>query len=63
MKFTQTFCKDKEFIELIKHKNKYDLVLSEIVQKNFYLSFTTKDYSDRINFYITDNITISCNLL
>ena len=55
MKFTEIFCYDKEFIERMKHKNNYDLVLSEINKKEI--------YSDRINFFITDNITISCLIL
>ena len=55
MEFTKIFCKDKEFIQLLKHKNKYDLVLLKI----------NKEYDDdgRIKIFITDNITISCNIL
>ncbi len=56
MKFTEVFCKDQEFIERIKHKNKYKLVLLEINKEE-------ELYSDRISFFVTDNITFSCNIL
>ncbi len=55
MKFTELFCKDQEFIERFKHKNKYKLVLLEINKEEL--------YSDRISFFVTDNITVSCNIL
>lgn len=62
MKFTKIFCQDIDFINQLAHKTKYDLVLLEIRNQNTEC-YKWSDESNRIHFYITDDITISCNLL